>query len=101
MTPESVILGLIVAFLLCLSCGLAYAYAAGDSKRRKRKTIGVALGSGALGWIFAMFLPIKEFKATGVDFISLFCAIYGSHIYWFIFKPKSKTTRLIDVNGRG
>jgi len=100
MTPEEAITSFGFTIILCIICGLAYSFAAGDSKPRKRKTVSVALMSGVVGWGFAMLLPIQEFKGIGAAFISVISAIYGSHIYWFIFKPKSRTTKVIDASGQ-
>jgi hypothetical protein len=99
MTPEEIIISLALTIPLCLICGWVYAFAAGDTKPRKRKTVAVALASGAVGWGFGMLLPIHEFKGVGAIFVALMAAVYGSHIYWFIFKPKSKITKIIDANG--
>ena len=98
MTSAEVILSIFFAIFFSLACGLAYAFAAGDSKPRKRKTVFVALLSGFIGWTFAMVIPIQEYKFVGAMVVALIASIYGSHIYWFIFKQKSKTTKTIDAN---
>jgi len=87
-----------MSLLITVACGMGYAFAASDTKPRKRKTIAIAAGSGMIGWGFAMLLPINEYKFVAAFVVALIASIYGSHIYWFIFKEKSKTTKFIDAN---
>ena len=85
-----------IAIAIGIALGLGFKFATGDSKIRSARDIGLGILFSGAGWLFAMMLPIREYKAWGADLLAVVSGFIFLHIYWAAIKEKSNLSKGVD-----